>query len=77
MEREKDRGGHTWLVHTLLNVTKAKVCANMVEARSFFARSSGRAIAERNSCGMKARDSRLMEVEVGFGEVGLGIEEER
>jgi len=42
-------GKHTWLVQTLLNVTKAKVCANIVEGRSFFARRSGRAKAERNS----------------------------
>jgi hypothetical protein len=41
----------------LLNVTKAKVCASIVEGKSFFARRSGRAKAERNSCGMKARDS--------------------
>ena len=48
---------HTWLVHTLLNVTKANVCASIVDGRSFFARSSGRAKAERNNCGMNARDS--------------------
>lgn len=56
-ERE---GEHTWLVHTLLKVTKAKVCASMVLGRSFLASRRGRAMAERNSCGMKARDSRFM-----------------
>jgi len=43
----------------LLNVTNAKVCASIVDARSFFARRRGRAKAERKSCGMKARDSSL------------------
>ena len=38
---------HTWEVQTLLKVTNAKVCANMVEGRSFLARSKGRAMAER------------------------------
>jgi hypothetical protein len=52
-------GGNTWLVHTLLNVTKAKVCASMVLARSFLASKRGRAIADRKSCGMKAKDSRF------------------
>jgi hypothetical protein len=32
----------------------------MVEARSFFAKRKGRAIAERKSCGRKASDSRCM-----------------
>ena len=39
----------TWLVHTLLKVTKAKVCASIVDGRSFFARARGMAIALRNS----------------------------
>lgn len=59
---------HTWLVHTLLNVTKAKVCASIVEGKSFFANRRGRATAERNNCGMKARDSSFtvwVEGEVG------------
>ncbi len=58
---EEVRKQHTWLVQTLLNVTKANVCASNVEGRSFFASSSGRAKAARNSCGMKARDSSLIE----------------
>jgi hypothetical protein len=33
----------------------------MVEGRSFFARRRGRAKAERNSCGMKAKDSSFTE----------------
>lgn len=69
--REERRGGSTWLVHTLLKVTKANVCASIVLARSFFASRSGRAIAERNSWGMKARDSSLIEVD------GLAMDEER
>ncbi len=56
---ENDR--HTWLVHTLLNDTKAKVCASIVDGRSFFARRRGRAKAERKSCGRKAKDSSLTE----------------
>jgi hypothetical protein len=47
-------------VHTLFKVTKAKVCASIVEGKSFLAKRSGRAKAERKSCGMKARDSSLM-----------------
>jgi len=50
-----------WLVHTLLKVTKAKVCASMVEGRSFFASIRGSATAERKSCGRKARDSRWVD----------------
>lgn len=50
---------HTWLVQTLLKVTNAKVWASIVDGRSFFARIRGRAMAERKSCGMKARDSRF------------------
>lgn len=61
---------HTWLVQTLLKVTNANVCASMVDGRSFFARRSGRASAERKSCGMNARDSRRMDD-------GPGAEEER
>lgn len=57
--------GNTWLVQTLLKVTKAKVCASIVLARSFLASRSGRAMAERNNCGMKARDSRFMVDEDG------------
>jgi len=48
-------------VHTLLKVTKAKVCASMVEGRSFFASIRGSATAERKSCGRKARDSRWVD----------------
>ena len=39
----------TWLVQTLLKVTKANVCASIVDARSFFARTRGMAIAERSN----------------------------
>lgn len=46
-------------MHTLLNVTNAKVCASIVKGRSFFASSNGSAMAERRICGMKARDSRF------------------
>jgi hypothetical protein len=51
---------HTWLVQTLLKVTNEKVCANIVDGRSFFANNNGSATAERNSCGMNAKDSRCM-----------------
>src|SRR5690554_5923665 len=47
----------TWLVQTLLKVTKAKVCAIIEVARSFFATTRGIRTAERSSWGMKARDS--------------------
>lgn len=60
-------------MQTLLKVTKAKVCASIVDGRSFLASNKGKAIAERNSCGMKARDS-------SFGReewVVVGWEEER
>ena len=36
----------TWLVQTLLKVTKANVCANIVLARSFFASRNGITIRE-------------------------------
>jgi hypothetical protein len=55
-----------------LNVTKANVCASIVDGRSFFARRRGRAKAERKSWGMKARDSSLIE----FGD-DAGEEDER
>ena len=50
--------GLTWLVQTLLKETNAKVWASIVEGRSFLAKRSGRAMAERKSCGRKASDSR-------------------
>ena len=50
-----------WLVQTLLNVTNANVWASMVDGRSFLASKSGRAIADKNSCGTKARDSRRID----------------
>jgi hypothetical protein len=53
----------------LLNVTKANVWASIVDGRSFFARTIGSAIAERNSCGMKAADSRRMNEVPGVDEV--------
>jgi hypothetical protein len=43
-----------------LNVTKANVWQSIAPARSFFARASGIAIAERTSCGTKASRSRLV-----------------
>jgi len=52
----------------LLNVTNAKVCANIVVGRSYLANASGKAIAEMRSCGRNARDSILNEnVEDAFG----------
>lgn len=59
---------HTWLVQTLLNVTKANVCASIVDGRSFLASTSGIATRLSNSCGMNARDSR------GTAEVPVGEE---
>ncbi len=50
----------------MLKVTKAKVCASIVDGRSFFARRRGRAKVERKSCGMKAKASSLIE----FGDEG-------
>lgn len=52
----------TWLVQTLLNVTKASVCASMVLARSFLANERGIATSESRICGMNARDSIRMPV---------------
>jgi hypothetical protein len=43
-------------VHTLLNVTKAKVCVNMVVERSFPIKARGMIIVERRSCGRNAND---------------------
>lgn len=57
MDERDDIGGNTWLVQTLLKVTNANVCANIVPARSFLASASGIKKALRASCGMKARDS--------------------
>ena len=51
-------GCSTWLVQTLLKVTKANVCANIVEAISSFASARGINTAERSNWGIKARDSR-------------------
>ena len=44
-------------VQTLLNVTKANVCAIMDVARSRFARTSGISTHDSESCGRKASDS--------------------
>lgn len=52
-------------MHTLLKVTKANVCASIVDGKSFFANNKGRAMAERKSCGMNARDSRFREDDEG------------
>lgn len=59
---EKASEIHTWLVQTLLKVTKAKVWASIVLGRSFFARMRGIATAERKIWGMKASFSRLNEL---------------
>lgn len=48
-------------MQTLLKETKAKVWASIVEGRSFLASKRGRAKAERNIWGKKARDSRRMD----------------
>jgi hypothetical protein len=65
---KEEGGGLTWLVQTLLKVTKAKVCASMVVGRSFFARTKGMRTHERRSWGRKAMDSMrswgFVEVEV-------------
>ena len=45
-------------MQTLLKVTKAKVWASMVDARSFLARTRGMRNVERAIWGMKARDSK-------------------
>ena len=65
---EKFRCSRTWLVHTLLNATKANVCASIVPARSFFANARGIKTALRASCGMKARDSNLKALDDGIAE---------
>ena len=68
MKQESGKTGiraivHTWLVHTLLNVTKANVCASMVVGRSFFAMTRGTRMQESRSCGRNAIDS-IRRVEV-------------
>lgn len=55
-ENRKDVG-HTCDVQTLLNVTKANVCAIMLVARSFLARTNGIKTHDRESCGRNASDS--------------------
>ena len=55
----------TWLVHTLLNATKANVCASIVPARSFFANARGMKTALRASWGMNAMDSKRIEPDDG------------
>ena len=55
----------TWLVHTLLNATKANVCASIVPARSFFANARGIKTALRASWGINARVSKRMEPDCG------------
>lgn len=46
---EERRRGRACEVQTLLNETKANVCASIVEGKSFLARSKGSAMAERKS----------------------------
>ena len=55
----------TWLVQTLLNATKANVCASIVPARSFFANARGIKTALRASWGINARDSKRIEPDAG------------
>ena len=59
------RNSRTWLVQTLLNATKANVCASIVPARSFFANARGMKIALRPSWGMKASVSKRIEPDAG------------
>jgi hypothetical protein len=61
--------GLTCDVQTLLKVTKAKVCAIMDVARSFFATTSGMRMHERRSWGMKARDSACKDEVEGSADV--------
>ncbi len=62
-------------MHTLLNVTNAKVCASRVDGKSFFASKSGSTTAESSICGRKAIDSRR--IEAGRREAEAGRDEER
>lgn len=59
------RNSRTWLVHTLLNATKANVCASIVPARSFFANARGIKTALRASWGINARVSKRIEPDAG------------
>lgn len=59
------RLGLTWLVQTLLKVTKANVCASIVLARSFFANSNGITTRDSEICGRKASDSMRKPVSEG------------
>lgn len=59
--------GLTWDVQTLLNVTKANVCAIMDVARSFFATTSGMSTQESSSCGRNASDSVCSDDDVPTG----------
>jgi hypothetical protein len=52
-----------------LNDTNAKVWASRVEGRSFLASIIGKAIADRNICGVNAADSRRMNDVPGVDEV--------
>lgn len=68
----------TWLVQTLLNATKANVCASIVLGRSRFASAKGISRAERKSWGIKARDSTrrlLPDCDVEVEVVGMWREE--
>lgn len=62
----------TWLVQTLLKVTKANVWANIVFGRSFFASASGIKKALRSSCGRNAKRSSPEDNVVGSKFVGVG-----
>lgn len=55
----------TWLVQTLLKVTKANVCASMVLAMSFFASTNGIMTRESKIWGRNANDSTRKPVSEG------------
>lgn len=55
-------------VQTLLNVTNANVCANIVAGKSHFANASGIIMPESKSCGKKGME------EYGIGESPSGEE---
>jgi len=61
-----------WLVQTLLKVTNAKVCANIVFGRSFFASTKGVNTALRSSCGRNARRSNPKDCVAGPTLAGFG-----
>jgi len=63
----------TWLVQTLLKVTKANVCASIVLARSFLASNNGITTKESKICGRNASDSMRKPVAGGCWELICSI----